>query len=829
MCGALSSLRNFLTLFVGFASNRIRIHRLRFLWQIIKSSGITYLITREIQHTQNIELMDLMKTGSYTLIGRLFLLFTATLAPFSTHSLVAQESVTEGSGTEEQGIAINFTNVGIIEYIRFISRATGRNFIFDERDLQFTVTIVSEEPTTIDHIMTALLQVLRINGLAMIEQGNNFLIHQNAGITPMGRFTTDESEVAQAEQEQTEIVTRLFQLKNIKATTVLPVLQPLISPQASMEVIPDSDHIVVTDYVENVKKMTELINSLDSPSTRLEVAQYAGRRVSVDDLILLAERIMVPLAQDETFILVPRPETNTIYIVSTDRIVRKALTVLQVLDSGSTQTGLFENEDAPTDLTSTTTTSDGRTITTTQDGRTVTTTPDGRTVTTTPDGKTVIQGDLSADPSADKADGAKDRTVSIGVIDIGSPEDRTGFGDTEQLQFQKELALLNVSAIEFGVYKLQYRKGDQMQSALSQLAEELITADGDPALGSAIRSIQWIENTNSLVFSGTPGVIRRIRSLIGELDFPLRQVLIEMLILDTTVDNSLRFGVELGGRSQNPSASHTFTGFLPSNTSSPLPGALNAVTLAGNPVMNTVENGQGFNLGVIGKVLTHNGSGFQSLGALITALNSDVETNIIMNPKIITEDNVPAEIFVGQNTRFRGQSITNDEGSVITTNFEFRDVGTRLKVTPFLGEADVITLEIEQEISRADEESAGDGATEVGPVTQKSNTTTRVHVPNNYFLIISGMITEQKTQFRERVPCLGGLPFAGAPFKSDSTIRLKRNIMIFIRPTIVSTADEIEYETKRQQDQWRDATQNPDPFKYEIDMGLEFLNLKVPR
>lgn len=731
-----------------------------------------------------------MKTGNRTLLGGLIILLLAALIPFSNPPLAAQESVAEGSGNDEQGYVINFTNVSIIEYIRFISRITGRNFIFEEQDLQFTVTIVSEEPTTVDHIMTALLQVLRINGLALIEQGNNFLIHQNASVSPMGRFTTDEAEVAQAEADRTEIITRLFHLKNIKAQTILPVLQPIISPQASIEVIAETDHIVVTDYVGNVKRMTELINTIDAPSTRLEIAQYGGKRVAVEDLVVLAERILLPLAQDETLILVPRVENNTIYIVSTERIVRKALTVLAVLDSGSTQTGLFENIDEAKQ------------------------------------GTTIGKKEEKPEPTTEETG------IIIGEIDIGSPSTDTDLDSTsdfEQEQFQKELALLNVSATEFAVYKLQYRKGDQMQAALQQLAEELLSSEADPGIVFSIRSVQWIENTNSLIFSGTPGVIKRVKTLIRELDFPLRQVLIEMLILETTVDNGLRFGVEVGGRSQSPSSSHTFTGFLPSNTVSPLPDALNSVTLAGNPVINTIQNAQGFNLGVIGKVLTHGGNGFQSLGALVTAVNDDVETNIIMNPKIITEDSVPAEVFVGQNTRFRGQSITNDEGSVITTNFEFRDVGTRLKVTPFLGESDVITLEIEQEISRAEEEQEGDGATTVGPVTQKSNTTTRVHVPNNYFLIISGMITEQKTRFRERVPCLGGLPFAGVPFKADNTIRLKRNIMIFIRPTIVSTADEIEEETKRQQDIWRDATQTPDPFKYEIDMGLEFLNLKVPR
>src|SRR5262249_25045473 len=74
-------------------------------------------------------------------------------------------------------ILINFTNVSMIEYLRFISRLTNKNFIFDENDLQFNVTIISEEPTSIETIMTNLLQELRIHDLEVIEEGNNLIIH----------------------------------------------------------------------------------------------------------------------------------------------------------------------------------------------------------------------------------------------------------------------------------------------------------------------------------------------------------------------------------------------------------------------------------------------------------------------------------------------------------------------------------------------------------------------------------------------------------------------------------------------------------------------------
>jgi len=714
------------------------------------------------------------------------------------------ENANEKAGSE--GFVINFNNINIIEYIRFISQISNKNFIFNEAELDFRVTIVSEEPTSIDNIMTALLQILRIHGLSMIEEGNNILIHKNKEVTPFARLVADDKEQELARKEDAEIMTQLFHVENVKVGTVATVLQPMIAPPASMSTLPETGHIIITDFASNLSKIGQLIKSIDTPTQEFDIGQYTPREIGLTTLIELADKILTPMAQETTFLLIPHEATGSIFIASTPHLVTKAVAILKILDTSRPATTIFRKPS---------------TLVSEIEGEGMPARPE----VAEPKGVEMapVEEEVPTVPEITprELEGLIPRRLEAEAWErFGLPrEGRPGEGPVPTDYY---------ADTEFSVYKLIHRKGDQIQTALSELATSLAaTGPANQDLALTIDGVQWIESSNSLIFSGTPKSIHRVRKFIEELDSPARQVFIEMLIITTTVDNSLSFGVEHGYRAQSPDISTAF-GFIPSSGTSQLPAALNSVSIANAPNTNSLMSQPGFSLGVIGKILTHGGLGYATLGALMSSLNTDSETEVIMNPKIIVEDNVAAEIFVGQNTRYRGQSITNDEGSVITTNFEYRDVGSTLKVIPHLGLNDVIALEIEQELSAPEIEDATDEAisAEVGPVTLETRTTTRVHVPNNYFVIMSGMIQNQRVKTKERVPCLGGLPLIGAAFGNKSDVITKRNLMIFLRPTIVDTADEIEELTKRQQDIYRDSNDRPDSFKFEVDAGLDFLNLR---
>ena len=667
---------------------------------------------------------------------------------------------TEESLEPSEGFLMNFNNLNIIEVLRFISRISGKNFVFNEDELNFNVTIISEETTSIDNIMAALLQILKINGLSLIEQGNNILIHSNQTIKRPSKLIGEKVKDSQA--EKAELATRVFRLASLPADKVATIVKPMLSDDSLVEVVSETNHLVITDIKSNIGELEALILSLDAPESVLEIGQYVAANVHIGSLVNLAEQIIAPLKGESSIELILHDTTSSVYIVSTPQLVERAISILQALDHATGTT------------------------------------------------RVLSIGDLSFDQEEyDQA-----------ILE----KEELGLQDKER---QKNLPKGHIDLTKFEIYKLQNRTAITIQDALSQISDSL----GDfgqvnEDLIAAIDSVQAITESNSLVISGTSDAIQRTKELIHDLDIPLRQVFIEMLILETNIQKSLQFGVEWGSRLEGGTNESAQIGFL--KPESLIHDGLDAFA---NPSLTSTANlatqlgvTSGFSAGVLGKILKINDTEFVSLGAVINALEDDGETNIIMNPKILTEDNSPAEIFVGLNTPFRTESITTESGA-ITDNFEFRDIGTSLRVTPFLGDGNVVTLEIEQNLTRA-ETIQGTSAFNPGPTTSTTRTTTRVHVPDQYFLVLSGMTQESRTRSESGIPCLGGVPGAGAAFSRTAFTNGKSNLMIFIRPQIIDTYEQMREVTTKQRSKFMERSKPYDHKAWEMGAKLDILKIK---
>ena len=300
----------------------------------------------------------------------------------------------------------------------------------------------------------------------------------------------------------------------------------------------------------------------------------------------------------------------------------------------------------------------------------------------------------------------------------------------------------SIDNTSFLVYKLQYHPGNDIQTALQQVATSLSKGSTSPAaLVDAIHSLQWIEVTNSLLCSGQQDVLVKLKDLIQNLDIPLRQVFIEVLVINTTLTNQQNFGLQWGGQLQYFNKTVLQTGNFPvvsppsqiPVTSPSFPTTLNGINGTSNlPKGGNLPFTNGFDLGVIGDIIMHKGKSFISLGSLLNALQQDSDSTIILNPKIITQDNRQSSVFVGQNIPYTGALVTNSTSSQTTTqNIEYRDVGVSLTITPILGDGDVITMEIVQDISQV---INGTNVTQSnsnlnGIQTSHTHMETRVHVP----------------------------------------------------------------------------------------------------
>lgn len=312
---------------------------------------------------------------------------------------------------------------------------------------------------------------------------------------------------------------------------------------------------------------------------------------------------------------------------------------------------------------------------------------------------------------------------------------------------------------EFFTYKLQYQNGAEILEAIRRLSSDISKS---PFL-AAIQSIQWIKTTQTLLFKGIPEAAARVSELVRSLDVPLKQVFIEVLVIETSVHHSLEFGVDWSFSSALGKGAEIATS---------TPGAVN---------LNPKSGSNCFNLGVFGNILLYKGRIFSTLSSLISALEADHDATILLNQKIMTQENKASAIFSGDTLPFAGSKVeTVGSSQQTTSNIEYKDIGVNLVIIPVLGDEDVISLDITQEISRQLETAQSGGLS-----TSKTNIHTSVHVPDNHFLLLSGMTKESHSSSESGLPCLGGIPFLGSLFGKKGKIDSKKNILIFVRPHIV--------------------------------------------
>lgn len=401
-------------------------------------------------------------------------------------------------------------------------------------------------------------------------------------------------------------------------------------------------------------------------------------------------------------------------------------------------------------------------------------------------------------------------------------------------------AIESIENISFLIYKLQYHQGNEITTALKQINTDItkMGASANQSLINAINSLQWIRVTNSLLASGEPETLSKLKELIQNLDVPLRQVFIEVLVIETSVTNTQNFGLQWGGRMQYLNRFGAASGNFPLASPNSTPST-NGNSL-GNGIANGIVNGttvtsasnanipflNGFDLGVIGDIIMHKGRSFISLGSLVNALQTDTDSTIVLNPKIITQDNRTSTIFVGNNIPFTGSLVTTQSSLVQQSqNLEYRDIGFNLSITPTIGNNDVVTLDINNDISEVLQTpivgtTTGSSSTITGIQTSHTTMSTRVHVPDQHFVVLSGMIQDSKSRFKSQIPCLGGLPIIGAAFSESDRLNAKQNIIIFVRPHIVNTYEQYKSITEHQESVFKEQASLP-ILKEEFDAGID--------
>ncbi len=304
----------------------------------------------------------------------------------------------------------------------------------------------------------------------------------------------------------------------------------------------------------------------------------------------------------------------------------------------------------------------------------------------------------------------------------------------------------------------------------------------------------WADvSTNALIITAPPKIMKSLMVVIDKLDIRRAQVQVEAIIVEVDVNKSSNVGVQLlldGGSSLGYGVTN-----LPGSGTSIVDLAEAALGLSSSSSSttsttvssSTVGTGASFVLG------TYNSTTGKGFAALIQALRSDSASNIISNPSLITMNNEEAEVKVTQEIPLITGSYTSSTQSTNGTSSPFEtiqreEVGTILKVTPHINEGNSVQLKIEQEDS-----SPGAKLTDSADIsTNKRSIKTTVLIEDGGVIVLGGLISDTVTQSEDRVPVLGSIPLLGNLFKSRSGSRQKKNLLVFIRPTILRDADATE-------------------------------------
>ena len=329
------------------------------------------------------------------------------------------------------------------------------------------------------------------------------------------------------------------------------------------------------------------------------------------------------------------------------------------------------------------------------------------------------------------------------------------------------------------VIYLKYAKATDISAILSSISSSFIDdADGKKTV------ITHHEKTNSLIVSSAEANLATIKNIISKLDIRRAQVLVEAIIVELSETAAKNLGVET---------------LYKGNDQDSVPIGVTRFGGAGPDLLSIVgasSNDQDVNLNTtaISSLLNTQGlvTGFGDLSdggdrfiGIINAIAQDSNSNILSTPSILAMDNETANLVIGQEIPITtGESLGTSNANPFRTTSR-QEVGIKLEVTPQINEGSSVILNIKQEVSGV----AGVITSGIDLITNKRVIETTVLVDNSQIIVLGGLIDEDTQETISKVPLLGSIPIFGKIFQSSSSSVVQKNLMVFLRPTIILDSD----------------------------------------
>ena len=373
------------------------------------------------------------------------------------------------------------------------------------------------------------------------------------------------------------------------------------------------------------------------------------------------------------------------------------------------------------------------------------------------------------------------------------------------------------------VIYLKYANASEIKLILEKVATSLEN-EKSATDGSLLKttSIEFHEDTNAIIISAKPDILSQLETVIFQLDIRRAQVLVEAIIVEISDRLARDLGVQFlftGDGENTPIVAQRF--------GSPSPDLISAIVSESGSISNSSLAASAANslLGIeglavgVGKI---NSEG-NSFATIINLVAQDADSNILSTPSIMTLDNEEASIVVGQEIPITTGETLSSNNSNPFRSVNRQEVGIKLQVTPQINEGNAVRLSINQEVS-----SVYGPITELSTdlITNKRVITTTVLVEDGDIIVLGGLIDEDVQETKRKVPFLGDIPLLGRLFQSSSSSITKRNLMVFVKPTIVRDSATIRSITNSKYNYF-EAMQNLKIEKGEKVPNLQLLKEKI--
>ncbi|MBI3346891.1 MAG: type II secretion system secretin GspD, partial [Burkholderiales bacterium] len=601
-----------------------------------------------------------------------------------------------------------------------------------------TITVYSEQPVSVAEAYRNYLAALRGLGFTVVEAAGFLKVLPE----PDAKLQAGSVAVETSNVRGDQILTQIFRVQHENANNLVAVLRPLISPNNTINANPGNNSLVITDYADNLQRIAKIIAAMDTPGTS-DIEIVPLKHAVAADLAPLVQRLAdggqaagaaVPGQSTSAVNVLVDPRSNGLILRASNPARLAAVRyMVDKLDQPSTDGGnnirvvYLKNADAPKLA-------------------------------------TVLRAAFGAGASASAGGG----TSSSG-------------SGTSSLSGTGSLLGNNNSGLGGN------STGNNSQGGMNSAAAT--TPLGQSAGPSTGGFVQADPSTNSLIITAAEPLYRQVRQVIEQLDSRRAQVYVESLIVKIDNTKAGQFGVQWQNLFGN-SGDATVTG-AGTNFGSGLSNIINATGAVANGksgVTSALTSGSapsGLNIGVLKKF-----GSLYTLGAVANFFESQSGANVLSTPNLVSLDNEEARIVIGQNVPFVTGSYASSgstTGGTVNpfTTVDRKDVGLTLKIKSQIGEGGTVRMVVYQENSSVVPGSNGT----TGPTLDKSAIETTVVVDDGDIIVLGGLLKDEYTDGDDGVPGLSKIPLLGNLFSSKNRKRVKTNLMVFLRPVVMRSAD----------------------------------------